>query len=143
MYRCQGKHETADGSDEGEEADNVPVQIRHSIISIILAEMPLVDWPTSPLSPMFSFRQPQIDRQYVQFLIPVADDLPPIVVHQATCTIIDGVQRWAAFRNLGRGRIRARAFRVPATMPSFWRFSSTAGVVGPFRGLSCGASSPW
>lgn len=54
------------------------------------------------------------DDAYVQTLAERFDDLPPIVVHGATRTVIDGAHRVLAARRLGRCRIAATVFEGTA-----------------------------
>ena len=72
--------------------------------------LPLVTWPTFRLTPSLSPREPVVDDAYSQILMGLVDELPPIVVHIETGAIVDGVQRWSAYRRLGRSRIPGRAF---------------------------------
>ena len=79
-------------------------------VSVCPTSLPLVRWPTLRLKPNLSPRHPVVDEAYCHMLARLVDELPPIIVHVETGAIVDGVQRWSAYRRLGRSRIPGRAF---------------------------------
>jgi ParB-like chromosome segregation protein Spo0J len=63
--------------------------------------------PLDELSVGYSPRLVRVDDDHVALLMEVLERLPPIVVNEATMTVIDGVHRAEAFRRAGRSEIRA------------------------------------
>jgi ParB-like chromosome segregation protein Spo0J len=70
-----------------------------------LREVSLAD-----LSTDYSPRQTRVDYSHVAALMEVVDRLPPIVVHERTMTVIDGVHRVEAHRRVGRSHMQAFFF---------------------------------
>jgi ParB-like chromosome segregation protein Spo0J len=60
------------------------------------------------LRPGLSPRLVVIDVAHVRTLADVFDELPPVLVHESTMTVIDGLHRVEAARLLGRPRLAAR-----------------------------------
>ncbi len=63
--------------------------------------------PLAELSVGYSARLVRVDDDHVALLMEVLERLPPIIVNEATMTVIDGVHRAEAFRRAGRTEIRA------------------------------------
>ena len=59
------------------------------------------------LSVGYSARLVRVDDDHVALLMEALERLPPIIVDEATMTVIDGVHRVEAFRRAGRPEIRA------------------------------------
>lgn len=76
-----------------------------------LRSAPAVEVSLAKLSVGYSPRELPVDDGHVRLLMEVLDHLPPILVHQETMTVIDGVHRVEAFRRAGRTRISAFVFR--------------------------------
>ncbi len=55
----------------------------------------------------YSARLVRVDDDHVALLMEVLERLPPIIVNEATMTVIDGLHRAEAFRRAGRTEIRA------------------------------------
>jgi hypothetical protein len=66
--------------------------------------------PVGKLTDGLSPRTTPCSEEHVKLLGESLDDLPPILVHQATMAIIDGVHRLEAFRRAGRVTIAAVLF---------------------------------
>ena len=67
------------------------------------------------LSLGYSPRQMRLDADHVAALVEVIDRLPPVVVDEATMTVIDGVHRVEASRRAGRQVINALMFNGDQT----------------------------
>ena len=63
--------------------------------------------PLAELLVGYSARLVRVDDDHVALLMEVLERLPPIIVNEATMTVIDGVHRAEAFRRVGRTEIRA------------------------------------
>lgn len=63
--------------------------------------------PLAELSLGYSARLVRVDDDHVAVVMEVLERLPPIVVNEATVTVIDGGHRTEAFRRAGRPEIRA------------------------------------
>jgi hypothetical protein len=63
--------------------------------------------PLAELSVGYSARLVRVDDDHVALLMEALERLPPIIVNEATMTVIDGVHRAEAFRRAGRTEIRA------------------------------------
>jgi hypothetical protein len=62
------------------------------------------------LSTRLSARLPELSEPRVEALMAAVDQLPPVLVHRATMTVIDGAHRLEAFRRAGRSLIPVRTF---------------------------------
>jgi ParB-like chromosome segregation protein Spo0J len=63
--------------------------------------------PVASLRPGWSPRTHEVDIGHVRLLVEMVYDLPPVTVHRATMTIVDGHHRVEAFRQVGKEYIRA------------------------------------
>jgi len=63
----------------------------------------------------YSPRQTRLDEDHVAALVEVVDRLPPVVVDDATMTVIDGAHRVEASRRAGRREINALMFNGDQT----------------------------
>jgi hypothetical protein len=72
---------------------------RSSTVTIAITDVKL---PNQPIRP--------VDEHHVAVLAEVIDDLPPISVHRATNTLIDGLHRLTVFRRAKRERIPVEYF---------------------------------
>lgn len=66
--------------------------------------------PAMALSAGYSPRHTPLDDSHVEALMEVMDQLPPIVVHRPTMTVIDGAHRLEAARRAGRAKVAALFF---------------------------------
>jgi hypothetical protein len=73
-------------------------------------DTPIVRVPIHRLVVNGSPRLSRPDQDHISMLAQVCEDLPPIVVHRRTMTVIDGVHRLEAFRLQGAKDVRVRFF---------------------------------
>src|SRR4051812_38681241 len=73
----------------------------------LVSEADLRDVPLAELRKNLSPRSNELDRHHVTILSEVFDQLPPVVVHRESLTLVDGAHRVAAARLLKRSTIRA------------------------------------
>ncbi|XNR93529.1 ParB N-terminal domain-containing protein [Streptomyces sp. R-74717] len=76
----------------------------------ILKELPVERVPVELLRTGFSPRVHGEDADHIRILAETADELPPILVHRASMTVIDGAHRLRVVELLGEDRIAARFF---------------------------------
>lgn len=76
----------------------------------VLKELPVERVPVEVLRTGFSARVHGEDADHIRILAENADDLPPILVHRPTMTVIDGAHRLRVVELLGEDRIAVRFF---------------------------------
>lgn len=76
----------------------------------VLRDLPVERVPVRLLRTGFSPRVQGEDADHIRILAETADELPPILVHRATMTVIDGAHRLRVVELLGEDRIAARFF---------------------------------
>ncbi|MBL1290059.1 ParB N-terminal domain-containing protein [Streptomyces sp. For3] len=72
--------------------------------------LPIEQVPVNQLRTGFSPRVDGEDAEHIQILAENADDLPPILVHRASMTVIDGAHRLRVAELLGTDHIAVRFF---------------------------------
>jgi AraC-like DNA-binding protein len=75
-----------------------------------LSALPIVRLPIASLSQGVRVRGDGVDEDHVRTLADAPGTLPPIVLHRATMTVVDGVHRIAATRARGHNHIDAVLF---------------------------------
>jgi AraC-like DNA-binding protein len=76
----------------------------------ILKELPVQQVPADHLQTGFSPRVDGEDTDHIRILAETADQLPPILVHRTSMTVIDGAHRLRVAQLLGENHIAARFF---------------------------------
>ncbi|WP_171169111.1 ParB N-terminal domain-containing protein [Streptomyces sp. I05A-00742] len=79
----------------------------------VLSATPRADVPVDSLLSADSPRTNGLDREYIDTLVALDEDLPPIVVHRPTGRVIDGMHRLAAARVRGDRTISAYLLDMP------------------------------
>ncbi|MFV2120589.1 hypothetical protein ACE14D_19990, partial [Streptomyces sp. Act-28] len=82
-------------------------------MSPILNSAVRADIPVDTLLPADSPRTGGLDQEYVDSLVALDGELPPIVVHRPTRRVVDGTHRLAAARARGDRTIGAHLLDVP------------------------------
>ncbi|WP_149184850.1 ParB N-terminal domain-containing protein [Streptomyces sp. TRM49041] len=82
-------------------------------LSPTLSAAARADVPVDALLPADSPRTGGLDQEYVETLVALAEELPPIVVHRPTGRVVDGTHRLAAARARGDRTIGAYLLDVP------------------------------
>ncbi|MFJ8695622.1 hypothetical protein [Streptomyces roseolilacinus] len=82
-------------------------------LSPTLSTAARADIPVETLLPADSPRTKGLDQEYVDSLVALDEELPPIVVHRPTGRVVDGMHRLAAARARGDRTISAYLLDVP------------------------------
>ncbi|AYY12623.1 nuclease [Actinobacteria bacterium YIM 96077] len=92
------------GSDDGDSVSDAGIDVRN------FEELPVREVLVDTLSPGPYLRQGGTDAAHVQLLVDAAgsSELPPILVQDAGCRVIDGMHRLQAAKLRGEGVIKAR-----------------------------------
>ncbi|MFD7438795.1 ParB N-terminal domain-containing protein [Streptomyces sp. NPDC059861] len=80
-----------------------------------IRELPVEQVPTHEISVGFSPRVDGEDAEYVRTLLEAEGELPPILVHRPTMTVVDGTHRLRAATTQGQTHIPVRFFDGPLT----------------------------